>query len=90
MAEPTPKHGVHEGLLPPTIKQGTMSVVVTNGRDASLVAKVMRDPADLVKVLPKADFFLGWMDNIETFRKGIERDVSPELHAHLVATGHPI
>jgi hypothetical protein len=65
-----------------------MSVVVTNGCDAGLVAQVAREPG--VKVVPQTHFFIAWLDRTEYFYRGVERDVTPELHEFLKATGQPV
>ena len=47
-------------------------------------------PPKLVKVRPKADFFLGWRHAVETFYQGIAREPTVEPHDHLKAIGHSI
>jgi hypothetical protein len=47
-------------------------------------------PPKLVKVRPKADFFRGWQDTVETFHQAVAREVTVELHDHLKAIGHSI
>ena len=86
----TIRNGVHESLLPSRIKRGAMSTHITNGREIGHVAKIARDPSEVVTITPLTDFFIGWMDQTEEFFRGVKREVTIELRDHLIATGHPI
>jgi hypothetical protein len=50
--------------------------------------KVALDPANVVKLTPKATIYVGWLDHVELFTKGVEVEITPELHAFLLASGH--
>jgi hypothetical protein len=80
------RNGVHPDLLPPQIEPGAMSILVNAGRLDSFRAGIAREPADMVTYTPASTFSLRWHDNVETFVKGIERSITPELADHLAAT----